>query len=144
LLREAVALCREHDTQVLLNGDIDQARALGIGVHLRAAQLAGLEQRPLEPGQLVAASCHDRGDLQRAEQLGCDFAVLGPVMPTASHPDAPAMGWDAFARLREHCVLPLYAIGGLGLDDLATARAHGAQGIAAIRGFWPLPAWPSP
>ena len=32
----------------------------------------------------------------------------------------------------------VYAIGGLGPGDLAQARWHGAQGIAAIRALWPL------
>ncbi|MDQ3495652.1 MAG: thiamine phosphate synthase, partial [Pseudomonadota bacterium] len=42
-----------------------------------------------------------------------------------------------FARLRETVSLPVYAIGGLVPADLAQARQHGAQGIAAIRGLWP-------
>jgi 8-oxo-dGTP diphosphatase len=41
--------------------------------------------------------------------------------------------------LREDSDLPIYAIGGLGRDDLPTARTHGAQGIAAIRGLWAVP-----
>ncbi len=38
--------------------------------------------------------------------------------------------------MRERVSLPIYAIGGLGVDDVDIARAHGAQGIAAIRGLW--------
>ena len=88
------------------------------------------EPRPL------AASCHGLDDLLHAQALDCDFVVLGPVMPTASHPGAPGLGWDAFAQAREHASLPIYALGGLQPGDLSTARAHGAQGIAAIRGLW--------
>ncbi|WP_204274820.1 thiamine phosphate synthase, partial [Enterobacter hormaechei] len=84
----------------LLNRDIELARALGVGVHLGSEQLLELSQRPLPEGQLVAASCHDLQQLQAAQQLGCDFAVLGPVQATASHPDAVPLGWDAFAELR--------------------------------------------
>jgi 8-oxo-dGTP diphosphatase len=68
--------------------------------------------------------------------LGCDFAVLGPVAATASHPGAKPLGWDGFAALRAGSALPLYAIGGLGADDLARARRQGAQGVAAIRALW--------
>ncbi len=69
--------------------------------------------------------------------MGVDFAVLGPVHSTASHPDAEAMGFARFARLREDVVLPIYALGGLSAAEHGIARAHGAQGIAAIRGLWP-------
>ena len=136
LARDAAALCRAGDVEVLLNGDVALARELRIGVHLKASQLAGLAQRPLPATLPVAASCHDAADLAHAERLRCDFAVLGPVMPTPSHPDAPGIGWDAFVALREGCTLPIYAIGGLGPGDIATARAHGAQGIAGIRSLW--------
>ncbi|HRF84739.1 MAG TPA: thiamine phosphate synthase, partial [Pseudoxanthomonas sp.] len=53
------------------------------------------------------------------------------------HPGAATLGWDGFVALREQVALPIYAIGGLTLDDLPAARGNGAQGIAAIRGLWP-------
>jgi 8-oxo-dGTP diphosphatase len=68
--------------------------------------------------------------------LGCDIAVLGAVAETPTHPGATALGWEGFAALREETALPLYAIGGMRIEDLPIARAHGAQGIAAIRGLW--------
>ncbi|HYM85645.1 MAG TPA: Nudix family hydrolase [Pseudoxanthomonas sp.] len=137
LVVEAIALCRKAKAEVLVNGDIDLARELGIGVHLRAAQLDGLSSRPLAEGLPVAASCHDVAELQLAQALGCDFAVLGSVLPTATHPDAAALGWEGFAKLREAVSLPLYAIGGLSPQHIPPARQHGAQGIAAIRSLWP-------
>ena len=137
LVERAVAQCREAGAEVLLNADIAMAHALGIGVHLRSAQLASLASRPLPDALPVAASCHDLAELHLAEGLGCDFAVVGPLHQTASHPGVPGIGWNAFAALREQVSLPLYAIGGLRADGIAEARRHGAQGIAAIRGLWP-------
>jgi 8-oxo-dGTP diphosphatase len=137
LVREAAARCRDAGAEVLVNGGIELAAELQVGVHLRGAQLASLQARPLPAGLAVAASCHDAGELRHAERLGCDFAVLGPVSETASHPGAALLGWDGFAALRESVSLPIYAIGGLQPVDVAQARAHGAQGVAAIRGLWP-------
>ncbi|RPE79514.1 Nudix family hydrolase [Vulcaniibacterium tengchongense] len=137
LAERAVALCREAGAEVLVNGDAALAGALGVGLHLRAAQLRECRARPVPAQFALAASCHDEAELRAAQALGCDFAVLGAVRPTASHPGAAGIGWDGFAALREHVSLPLYAIGGLGPGDVAEARRHGAQGIAAIRGLWP-------
>jgi len=136
LVTAAVARCRSADVDVLVNGDIALARELGAGVHLRAAQLPELDRRPLDDGSLVAASCHDAEDLRRAEKIGCDFAVLGPLRATPTHPGATGIGWETFARMRELVSLPIYAIGGVGVDDTPVARAHGGQGVAAIRGLW--------
>jgi len=143
LVEAAVTDIRAADGEALVNDDLALAQALGIGVHLPARRLRALEARPLAAAQSVIASCHDLDELRLAQTLGCDAAVLGPVQPTASHPGQPGLGWDAFALLREEVALPIYAIGGLQRDDLAVARRHGAQGIAAIRGLWPAPAKPA-
>ena len=136
-LVEAVVRAHRGPVQWLINRDIELAATLGVGVHLSSAQVLQLEARPLPAGQLVAASCHDLAELQAAQRLGCDFAVLGPVQATATHPGAAPMGWPAFAALRAQVALPIYALGGMGADDITVARQHGAQGIAAIRGLWP-------
>ena len=136
LAHRAAGICRRGGAEILVNGDIELATALGVGLHLRASQLHALDRRPDVAGP-VGASVHDATELRLAAELGCDFAVLGPVAATVSHPGAIPLGWAGFARLRERTALPVYAIGGMGAGDMAQARAHGAQGIAAIRGLWP-------
>lgn len=136
LLAQAVARCRSFGAQLLVNGSPELAQEHGIGLHLPSAMLRGLQARPLPAGQLLSASCHDAAELAQAEALGCDFAIVGPVLATPSHPGQPGIGWARFEALRQAVSLPIYAIGGLAADDLAIARGHGAQGIAAIRGLW--------
>ncbi len=138
LARTVVERFGKH-AEILLNRDIALARELGIGVHLGSEQLLQLQARRLSESSPVAASCHDLTQLQAAQRLGCDFAVLGPVQATASHPGAAGLGWDAFVALRERVSLPIYAIGGMAADDVQTARRHGALGVAAIRALWPQP-----
>ncbi|MCC5087744.1 Nudix family hydrolase [Xanthomonas campestris] len=137
LVHQVMGLRGRQRAQWLLNRDIGLASELGIGVHLGSEQLATLTERPLPADQPVAASCHGLEDLRHAQRLGCDFAVLGPVQATASHPGATPLGWEGFETLREQVSLPIYALGGMQPGDVREARAHGAQGIAAIRGLWP-------
>ena len=137
LAAQVLSRCAAHDAQLLINGDIKLAAKLNCGVHLRASQLAELQERPLPLGQVVAASCHDEAELRLAQSLGADFVVLGPVAATPSHPDREPLGWHRFAVLRETVSLPIYALGGMTTPDLRDAHRHGAQGIAAIRGLWP-------
>jgi 8-oxo-dGTP diphosphatase len=85
---------------------------------------------------LCAASCHTRAEIERAAALGLDFAVLGPVLPTPSHPGATMLGWDGFAAIAAEAPLPIYALGGLTRDDLDLAIAHGAHGVALRRAAW--------
>lgn len=136
LAASAVELCQAASVEVLVNGDPGLATRLGVGVHLRSDQLDIHRERPVDVDAPLAASCHTVNDLRAAERLGCGFVVLGNVKPTATHPGRDGIGWEAFAAMREHVSLPIYAIGGLGLEQMDEARLHGAQGIAAIRGLW--------
>jgi 8-oxo-dGTP diphosphatase len=68
--------------------------------------------------------------------MGCDFAVLGPVRATPSHPGARTLGWNGFACAIAATRLPVYALGGLVPADLDAAVDHGAHGIAMRRGAW--------
>jgi 8-oxo-dGTP diphosphatase len=68
--------------------------------------------------------------------LGADFAVLSPVLPTQSHPDAPAPGWKGFAEACRDLPMPVYALGGMKVDYLQTAIEHNAHGIARLSGIW--------
>lgn len=137
LAARAVQACRRAGADVAINGDPRLARELGAGLHLRGDQLATLAERAVDDTVMLSASCHTRADLERAEALGCAYALLGTVGATPSHPDGPLLGWDGVRALREHVALPIYGIGGLAPADIPHARRHGAQGIAAIRSLWP-------
>jgi len=138
LAHSACERARAHGAQVLLNAPPELVAEVGAaGVHLSTQRLMCSSQRPLPAHLWVAASCHNADELQQAVRIGCDFVVLGPVQPTASHPDAPHLGWSGLRTLCEVTRVPVYALGGLRSSDLDAAWRAGAQGIAAIRGLWP-------
>jgi 8-oxo-dGTP diphosphatase len=136
LAQRMLPLLRAHGAKLLLNGDVELAQQIGAdGVQLTANQLANLSERPAM--EWCAASCHNAQELQRAEQLGCDFALLSPVLPTQSHPGEPALGWENFAAIAAQSSIPVYALGGMRFDHMETAWRHGAHGVALLRQAWP-------
>ena len=137
LAERLLALAAPAGASVLLNGEADTARRMGCtGVHWTATRLLSVAARPDDI--LCAASCHDAAELACAERLGVDFAVLGPIKPTPSHPDAEPLGWARFEELRRSSPLPIYALGGLTKADLHAAIDHGAHGVALRRAAWSL------
>lgn len=132
-LRVAVPAAR-----ILVNSDtlamIGAAAAAKFdGVHHTAQRLRECASVP--PAGLRAASCHDANELAQAFALGLDFVTLSPVCATASHSGAPVLGWDRFAELAAAAGLPVYALGGMKIQDEAFALAQGAVGIAGISGL---------
>jgi 8-oxo-dGTP diphosphatase len=139
LAERAAQRCKSSGIELLLGarerGVLELAVELDCGAQLAQALLERLDARPAALGRM-AASCHDAASLRRAEAIGCDFATLSPVQATTTHPQAQPLGWTRFAELRAVTTLPVYALGGVGPGDLATARATGAQGVAGIGAFF--------
>ncbi|MCW3150848.1 Nudix family hydrolase [Stutzerimonas stutzeri] len=139
LAADVQALCCGR-AQLMLKGPLEWAEEFpAAGWHLTAEQLRRQigQGRPLAAGRWLAASCHDAGELAQATLLGVDFVTLSPVQATASHPGVSPLGWARVTELLLGFNQPAYLLGGLGHDDLQRAVRAGAQGVAAIRAFWP-------
>jgi 8-oxo-dGTP diphosphatase len=134
---EVVARCRRPGSQVpgaqvVVNSDAQVAQAISAdGLHLPSVLLMAATARP--PFALCGASCHDERELHRAAELDLDYVMLGPVLPTASHPQAAGLGWEALSRLIRSYRLPVYALGGMREEHLEQAWKAGAHGIALMR-----------
>ncbi|MDO8207183.1 MAG: Nudix family hydrolase [Gallionella sp.] len=135
LAQRVVTLAHAQGATVLISGDVALAQEVGAdGVHLTSIQLAECAERPAVAW--CGASCHSAEELRRAEHLGCDFAMLSPVLPTMSHPGAAHLGWENFAAIAAGASIPVYALGGLTRADMNTAWQQGAHGIALLRQAW--------
>jgi 8-oxo-dGTP diphosphatase len=135
LALRSIALAHAAGARVLLNEDIELAYEVGAdGVQLTGVQLAACDARP--DFALCAASCHSAEELKMAVDLGLDFALLSPVLPTKSHPGAAHLGWESFAAMAASSSIPVYALGGLQMQDMEMAWQNGAHGIALLRQAW--------
>jgi len=129
-----VRLAERYAALVVINDSAEIARRVGAdGLHLSATSLAACTARP--NFAWVGASCHSAEEIRRAGELDLDYALLGPVLPTLTHPETAELGWEEFARRIAGNTIPVFALGGMKTDFLPGALAHGAHGIALMRGW---------
>jgi len=137
LASQVVQACRAAGARVILNSAPELVERLQAdGLQLNTSELMSLTHRPLSDRYLVAASCHNQAEIQRAAELDLDFALLSPVQPTATHPEAHPIGWEQFADIVKRASLPVYALGGVSRLDMERAWQAGGQGVSAIRALW--------
>ena len=137
LAQQVLPVCHAHHAQLILNAAPELVEDIGAhGVHLDSIRLMALNKRPLPTSQWVGASCHNAKELAHANHLGVDFAVVSPVLETASHPGAQLLGWTGLRELTALAVMPVYALGGMTQRHVTQAYEHGAQGIAGISSLW--------
>jgi 8-oxo-dGTP diphosphatase len=104
-------------------------------IHLDSRHLMSLGHRPVADSIVLSASCHNLEELQKAQAIGVDLALLSPVASIIKYPNGQCLGWQGFAELSRQVSVPVYALGGLQRSDLGLARLHGASGIAGMGMF---------
>jgi thiamine-phosphate pyrophosphorylase len=133
LARALLPLCRRHGARLLISDRIDVALAVNAdGVHLPAASFSVADARRLLGNRLIGVSTHSVRDVQAA--VGADFVVLGPIYATPSKAEFGApLGLAVLAEATGCATMPVLALGGITPARVASVRAHGAAGIAAVR-----------
>lgn len=141
LAQQVQALCRRFASHCALNMPLEWLDDVEPAVlHLNSSRVMALatssDSRLSKYQGYLSASCHNEKELKAATALGVDWVFLSPVLATASHPGAEVLGWTDFQILADMAPMPVYALGGLGPGDVATAKGYGAQGVAGISQFW--------
>lgn len=130
--RQLVELVSGSRVLTFVNDRPDLARlSRASGVHLGQHDLPVHEaRRILHPSQLIGVSTHSWEEAASAVQAGANYLGIGPVFPSRTK------HFDQFvdaAMLRKICheiSLPVLAIGGISLANVAQVAACGASRIA--------------
>lgn len=103
------------------------------GVHVGQDDLPAREaRRLLRPGMLLGVSTHDEIQARRARDDGADYVAVGSMFPTGSKPGFQLVGPELVRRVRPDIAMPLVAIGGITVDNVAEIVRAGADAVAVI------------
>jgi thiamine-phosphate diphosphorylase len=122
--------------RLFVNDRLDVALAAdAAGVQLTRASLAPGDARALDPHWWIGLSVHDLEAATAARIAAADYLLVGPVFPTATHPDRQPLGVTPLADIAA-LGLPVIAIGGVTVERIPELRQAGVYGAAAIRALW--------
>ncbi|MEG3638403.1 thiamine phosphate synthase [Magnetococcus sp. PR-3] len=82
---------------------------------------------------LLGRSCHTLQGASQSFKQGADYITLSPLFATLSHPGAPHLGPETFAKWVQQLSGPVLALGGINVDNAHQAYLAGAHGVALIR-----------
>ncbi|VAW46738.1 Thiamin-phosphate pyrophosphorylase [hydrothermal vent metagenome] len=138
LADQSISLAHQFGAKLLLNGSPDLLKKLpqADGIQLASNKIFDYQTRPIAKNKWLGVSTHTPEEIQQALKIDADFILLSPVKKTNSHPDLQGIGWQTFAEMTENIPIPVFALGGMTLKDIGTAKQYGGQGIAAISEFW--------
>jgi thiamine-phosphate diphosphorylase len=135
--RRIRAFCRESGTLFIVNDQLDIAiLSQADGVHLGQEDIAIAEARSLLPqGMIIGVSCSSLAEARAAERQGADYLGIGAIFPTPTKEGYPLVGLEGLRRIAAEISLPLVAIGGVNLENMAAVKAAGAKYLAMVREF---------
>ncbi|HEY5427925.1 MAG TPA: thiamine phosphate synthase [Solirubrobacteraceae bacterium] len=136
------AACAAHGVPLILNDRPDLVVAAGAdGVHVGQDDMPVARAREMVgPERIVGLSTHSTAQIDAAAAAReIDYIGVGPIHATPTKPGRPAVGLDLVRYAAAHAATPFFAIGGIDADNVASVRAAGARGIAAVRAIADAP-----
>jgi thiamine-phosphate pyrophosphorylase len=125
--------CDQAQATLIINDRVDVATTLGCGVHLGQSDIHVKDARKQMGDQLIGGSANTVEQALALEAEGADYVGFGHVFATKSKAkQTPPVGLDKLAEVCERVSIPVIAIGGIDLDQVAVVMKHGAWGVAVI------------
>ncbi len=132
------ALCSRLEVPLLINDDVDIARAVGAaGAHL------GREDMPIDKARgllgkhaIIGASCY--ASLECAQQAcrdGADYVSFGAVFDSPTKPGATPIALNTLRHYARRIEKPVCAVGGISAQHAASVFDCGVTMIAAASGI---------
>ena len=128
--------CQDRGLVFLVAGDAKLAETLAAdGLHMPEHMFIQFPPARHEHW-MISAACHSKETVLKAAQYGADLAILSPIFPTLSHPDAHPLGLKGLTHTLDASPIPIYALGGIDQNTMAQLPDHPRlAGVAAIGMF---------
>ena len=129
------ALIRSQGGVFIVNDRCDLALAVDAdGVHLGQDDFPLTMARAiLGPNKIIGLSTHQPEQVVEGTAAGADYLGYGPIFKPGSKADHdPIVGTEGLRRVRPLTALPIFAIGGITLEQVPAVIAAGADGVAVI------------
>lgn len=135
---EVKKLCTEYAATFIINDRPDIAKAVDAdGVHVGLTDTAIAEAKKIIGNNKITGGTANtlKDVLQRVEE-GCSYVGLGPFrFTTTKEKLSPVLGLKGYKEIiealsQQHISIPVYAIGGILLEDIHDIMQTGVHGVA--------------
>jgi len=130
-------ICKNYGALFIINDRLDIAQAVGAdGVHLGQSDMPIEEARKiLKDKFLIGATARNIEEAKRAELLGADYIGSGAIFGTSTKDNAKKLEMEELKKIVASVKIPVFAIGGININNVGSLKNIGLQGICAVSGI---------
>ena len=133
LAAAVIEICNKYDVKCILHGFPTVAISFHVNaVHIPLHILRTMSQEQKAHFSILGTSCHSVEDSLEAEALGCTYIIAGHVFETNCKRGLPGRGPDFLRNVCTAVKLPVYGIGGIGIDNITLVRDTGVAGVCLM------------
>ena len=130
-------ICKNYGVLFIINDRLDIAQAVEAdGVHLGQSDMPIEKAREiLKDKFLIGATARNVEEAKRAELLGADYIGSGAIFGTKTKDNAKKLEIGELKKIVVNVKIPVFAIGGINIDNVNIIKNIGLQGICAVSGI---------
>ena len=130
-------ICKNYEALFIINDRLDIAQVVGAdGVHLGQSDMPIEKAREiLKDKFLIGATARNVEEAKRAELLGADYIGSGAIFGTNTKDNAKKLEMEELKKIVASVKIPVFAIGGINIDNVGILKNIGLQGICAVSGI---------
>lgn len=132
-------ICEKYLVTCIYHTFYEEAKKAGVrNIHLPLWKLREfLETYKREEFDLLGVSVHSIEEAKEAERLGASYITAGHIYETGCKPNLAPRGLEFLKEICQGVKIPVYAIGGIHLDEqqLLEVQMAGAKGACVMSEF---------
>jgi len=130
-------ICKNYGALFIINDRLDIAQAVGAdGVHLGQSDMPIEEARKiLKDNFLIGATARNIEEAKKVELSGADYIGSGAIFGTSTKDNAKKLEMEELKKIVASVKIPVFAIGGININNVGSLKNIGLQGICAVSGI---------
>ena len=130
-------ICKNYGVLFIINDRLDIAQIVKAdGVHLGQSDMPIEKAREiLKDKFLIGATARNIEEAKKAELLGADYIGSGAIFGTSTKDNAKKLEMEELKKIVTSVKIPVFAIGGININNVSSLKNIGLQGICAVSGI---------
>lgn len=130
-------ICQKYRALFIINDRLDIAQAVEAdGVHLGQSDMPiEIARKILKDKFLIGVTARNVDEAIKAELCGADYIGSGAIFGTSTKDNAKKLEMGELKKIVNSVKIPVFAIGGININNISTLKNIGLQGICSVSGI---------